>query len=225
MSLQDARQNNENVHPKIEIYKNDIPASLNLIGDLAIDTEAMGLIIKRDRLCLLQLTDTTGTPYIVQFDGTDYSAPNLKKLLTDPDRLKIFHFARFDVAIIHHYLGVRTDPIYCTKVASRIARTYSTSHSLKALCGELLSVNLQKQQQCSNWSNKKLSYAQIKYAASDVMHLHELRDILDKMLIDNNRHELAYNCFKCIMTIAELDVAGWGPMQLFDHSAQHVYQS
>ena len=198
-------------------YKNDIPEDLKIDGDLAIDTETIGLNMNRDRLCVVQLSNGDGNAHLVSFDGTNYDAPNLKKLLLDSKRLKIFHYARFDVAIIYKYLGVKLDNIYCTKIASRIARTYTDYHGLKELCRELLDINMSKQQQSSYWGNAELSKEQINYAASDVLYLHRLKEILNKMLSRENRLELAYKCFEFIDLRAELDILGWNDIDIFAH--------
>lgn len=186
---------------------------------MAVDTEAMGLNNHRDRLCVVQLSGGDGHAHLVQIDPETYHAPNLKKLLTDKNITKIFHFARFDVAIIHKYLGVWTEPVYCTKIASKLVRTYTDSHGLKDLCQELLSVKISKQQQSSDWGIEKLSKAQIEYAASDVLYLHRLKDVLDEMLEREGRKEIAYQCFDFLKTRAELDLAGWVDHDIFSHSS------
>jgi ribonuclease D len=188
---------------------------LKLDGDLAIDSEAMGLNMNRDRLCVIQLSNGDGNAYLISFDGSNYDAPNLKKLLLDPKRVKIFHYARFDVAIIYKYLGIKLENIYCTKIASKIARTYTEHHGLKDLCRELLDVNLSKQQQSSYWGAEELSKEQSNYAASDVLYLHKLKEMLDNMLSRESRLELAYRCFKFIPLRVELDVLGWLDIDVF----------
>lgn len=177
----------------------------------------MGLRNLRDRLCLIQLSDGLGDVHLVQFEKDHYDAPVLAKWLTDPTRTKLFHFARFDVSIIRHYLGVVINPIYCTKIASRLARTYTDSHGLKELCRELLQLQISKQQQSSDWGNGKLTQDQMDYAASDVLHLHKLREILNVMLEREGRKSLADNCFKFLEHRAALDLAGWEDLDIFAH--------
>lgn len=187
-------------------------------GDIAVDTEAMGLNNKRDRLCLVQLSNGDGNAHIVQFMTGQYNAPNLVKLLTDPMRTKIFHFARFDLAIIRHYLGIRISKIYCTRTASRLARTYSDKHGYKEICKELIGIDVSKQQQSSYWGAQNLTSEQIEYAASDVLHLHKLKAKLDDILLRESRHELAQAIFDFIPYRAELDLAGWENDDIFSHS-------
>lgn len=201
----------------IFVHKNDLPADVVFAGDLAVDTEAMGLNNLRDRLCVLQISDGKGDEHLVQFEQGMFAAPNLKKLLTDPARVKLFHFARFDVAIIQHYLGVTTAPIYCTKIASRLTRTFTDRHGFKDLCRDLLQVEVSKQQQSSDWGAATLSPEQQEYAASDVRHLHRLRDKLDAMLAREGRSELAAECFRFLPTRAKLDLAGWPEIDIFAH--------
>lgn len=201
----------------IHLYKNDIPEDLVLTGDLAIDTEAMGLNIHRDRLCVVQISNGNGEAHLVQFDGTNYSAPNLKKLLSHPHTNKIMHFARFDVAIIKHYLGVELKPIYCTKIASKIARTYTDCHGLKDLCRELLGIQISKQQQTTNWGQATLTPEQLQYAANDVLYLHEIKSELDIILAANNRLDLAYQVFNAINVRVDLDLMGWENLDIFAH--------
>ncbi|MBN9354691.1 MAG: ribonuclease D, partial [Hyphomicrobium denitrificans] len=173
--------------PKIKLHKGDLPAGLTFPNGIAIDTETMGLNPHRDRLCLVQLSGGDGTAHLVKFDGKSYDAPNLKALLADPKTLKIFHFARFDVAVLEHYLGVVTSPIYCTKIASKLARTYTDRHGLKDLVGEILGIEISKQQQSSDWGAAELSDSQRSYAANDVLHLHALKTRLDEMLARTGR--------------------------------------
>ena len=180
--------------PVIKLHKNDLPAGLAFGSSVAIDTETMGLRPHRDRLCVVQLSGGDGNAHLVQFDGKDWSAPNLKALLADPAVLKIFHFARFDVAVLVHHLGVITAPVYCTKIASKLARTYTDRHGLKDLCGELLGVELSKQQQSSDWGAEKLTDQQRHYAASDVLYLHALKAKLDAMLAREDRQAYAQAC-------------------------------
>ncbi len=195
-----------------------MPADVTFDGDLAVDTEAMGLNNKRDRLCLVQLSDGKGDAHLVKFEKDSYDAPNLIKLLTDNSRTKIFHFARFDLSIMKEYLGVRIEPVYCTRTASRLARTYTDRHGYKDICRELLGAEISKHQQSSDWGAAELSEEQIDYAASDVLHLHKLRDKLNVMLEREGRMELAQECFKFLPYRAELDLAGWENEDLFAHS-------
>jgi len=199
------------------LHKGDLPPDLALKGHIAVDTEAMGLNNKRDRLCLVQLSDGSGNAHIVQFAQGIYEAPNLVKLLTDSARIKIFHFARFDLAIMRHYLGVRTAPVYCTRTASRLVRTYTDKHGYKDICKELLGVDISKQQQSSDWGADKLTQEQIDYAASDVLHLHRLKEKLDTMITREGRQELAQACFDFLPFRAELDLAGWEHEDIFAH--------
>lgn len=201
----------------IFLHTGDIPADVKFDGDIAIDTEAMGLNNLRDRLCLVQLSDGKGDEHLVQLKIGEYSAPNLKKLLTDPSKVKIFHFARFDVAIMKHYLGVRTAPIYCTKIASRLSRTYTDRHGFKDICRELLGIEVSKHQQSSDWGQDNLTPEQQEYAASDVRHLHALRAKLDVMLDREGRTEIAHECFKFLPARAELDLMGWPELDIFAH--------
>ena len=200
------------------LHKNDLPAGFELPGDLAIDTETMGLNPLRDRLCLIQISNGDGKAHLVAFDGKDYSAPNLRKLLTDPKSTKIFHFARFDVAVIKHYLNIDITPIYCTKIASKLVRTYTDRHGLKDICRELLSVELSKQQQSSDWGNAELTTDQCNYAASDVLYLHRLKEKLDVMLKRSERAGLANACCNFLPTRGTLDLRGWAEIDIFAHS-------
>jgi ribonuclease D len=202
------------------LHQGDLPEKVKFTGAVAVDTEAMGLNNKRDKLCLVQLSGGDGDAHLVQLERTTYNAPNLKNLLSDPGVEKIFHFARFDVAIMRHYLGVWTTPIYCTKIASRLVRTYTDSHGLKDLCQELISTKISKQQQSSDWGAVQLSKEQIQYAASDVLHLHEIKSILDTMLEREGRAGLARKCFDFMSTRAELDLLGWVDEDIFSHSAK-----
>lgn len=188
-------------------------------GPIAVDTEAMGLMPGRDRLCLVQLADGQGDEHLVRFGPqSDYSAPRLKALLGDKGRLKLYHFARFDVAIMQAYLGVLAAPVYCTRTASRLVRTYTDRHGLKDLVREVLNVELSKQQQSSDWGAQSLSEAQLAYAASDVLHLHALRDKLNVMLAREGRTDLAKACFDFLPTRARLDLDGWEAEDIFAHS-------
>lgn len=189
-----------------------------LNGDIAVDTEAMGLNNKRDRLCLVQLSDGNGDAHLVQFKKDAYDAPNLLELLKDITRIKIFHFARFDLSIMRHYLGVRLSNVYCTRTASRLVRTYTDKHGYKDICKELLGVDVSKQQQTSYWGAEELSPEQVGYAASDVLHLHRLKEKLDGMLEAEGRSELAKATFDFLPYRAELDLAGWENEDIFAHS-------
>lgn len=202
---------------KIKVHRGDLPAGLSFPEGVAIDTETLGLNPHRDRLCLVQLSNGDGTAHLVQFDGRNYSAPRLKALLADPALLKIFHFARFDIAVLKQYLGVETTPIYCTKIASKLARTYTDRHGLKDLVGELLGVELSKQQQSSDWGATKLSESQLAYAANDVLHLHAVKAKLDMMLAREGRGDLAQSAFSFLPTRARLDLAGFEQDDIFAH--------
>lgn len=188
-----------------------------LSGDLAIDTEAMGLNNLRDRLCVLQFSNGNGDAYLVQFEKGQYDAPNLKRLLSDQHTTKILHYARFDMAIVKHYLGIDLPRVFCTKIASRLCRTYTDSHGLKDLCREVLGVNVSKQQQSSDWGAGELTKEQQEYAASDVLHLHELRDKLTVMLTREGRLALAQQCFAFLPTRITLDLHGWQDIDIFAH--------
>ena len=201
----------------IKLHKNDLPAGLAFENAVAVDTETLGLQPRRDRLCLVQLSAGDGTAHLVQFDGRDWSAPRLKALLSDASILKIFHFARFDVAVLAHYLGVVPGPIYCTKIASKLARTYTDRHGLKDLCSELLSIDLSKQQQSSDWGAEKLTDQQKSYAASDVLHLHTLKAKLAAMLEREGRTAAAEGCFRFVSARAGLDLAGFEGVDIFAH--------
>ena len=203
--------------PVIKLHKNDLPAGLAFPNGVAIDSETMGLNPHRDRLCVVQLSAGDGNAHLVQFDGKDWSAPRLKALLADAAVLKIFHFARFDMAMLEQFLGVVPQPIYCTKIASKLARTYTDRHGLKDLSAELLGVELSKQQQSSDWGADKLSDQQKHYAASDVLHLHALKAKLDAMLQREGRLTEAEACFRFLATRADLDLAGFADMDVFAH--------
>src|ERR1700749_5118572 len=202
---------------KIKLHKNDLPDGLNLGNLVAVDSETLGLNPNRDRLCLIQLSAGDGTAHLVQFVDRTYDAPNLKKLLSDPAVTKLFHYARFDVAVFRRYLGVVPQPIYCTKIASKLVRTYTDKHGLKDLVRELLSVDLSKEQQSSDWGAPELSEKQLAYAANDVAYLHRLKDVLDTMLAREGRKEIAKACFSFLPTRAELDLAGWSEVDIFSH--------
>jgi len=201
----------------ITLHKNDLPAGLDFGTSVAVDTETLGLNVNRDRLCLVQLSAGDGTAHLVQLDGSDFSAPNLKALLADPGVLKIFHYARFDIAVLEKYLGVVTTPIYCTKIASKLVRTYTDRHGLKDLVGELAGVELSKQQQSSDWASRELSQQQLAYAASDVLYLHALKAKLDAMLAREGRTAFAEAAFGFLPTRAKLDLAGFGEDDIFAH--------
>ncbi len=202
---------------KIKLHKNDLPDGLNLGPVVAIDSETLGLNPFRDRLCLVQLSSGDGTAHAVQFAPGEYAAPNLKRMLADPGTLKIFHYARFDMAMFKRYLGVATAPVYCTKIASKLVRTYTDRHGLKDLVKELLNVDLSKEQQSSDWGAAELSDKQLAYAASDVAHLHKLKAVLDTMLAREGRTQLAQECFDFLPARVELDLAGWGETDIFAH--------
>jgi ribonuclease D len=201
----------------VELHKGDLPDGLDLGDSIAIDTETMGLNPHRDRLCLVQMSAGDGNCHIVQFAAGVYDAPNLKALVGDPAATKLFHFARFDLAVMRHYLGVTGAPVYCTKVASKLARTSTDRHGLKDLCRELLGIDLSKQQQMSDWGAEELTSAQLDYAATDVLHLHALRKVLDGLLAREGRGELAARCFEFLPARAELDLLGWDEPDLFTH--------
>jgi ribonuclease D len=201
----------------VDLHQGDIPESLRFAGAVAVDTETMGLNPFRDRLCLVQLSAGDGGAHVVRFAAGQYAAPRLKAMLGDPAILKIFHFARFDLAMIKRFLGVMPQPIYCTKTASRLARTFTDRHGLKDLCRDLLGIELSKEQQSSDWGSSDLTPAQLKYAASDVLHLHALRGKLDEMLAREGRRELAEACFRFLPVRAELDLAGWADQDIFAH--------
>lgn len=203
--------------PKIHLHKGDLPAGLSFPNGVAIDTETLGLKPHRDRLCLVQLSGGDGTAHLVKFDDRTYEAPNLKALLADPNTLKIFHFARFDIAVLEQYLQVVTAPVYCTKIASKLSRTYTDRHGLKDLVGELLGIEISKQQQSSDWAAAELSDSQKSYAAHDVLHLHALKTKLDMMLAREGREELADKAFKFLPTRARLDLAGFEEDDIFAH--------
>jgi len=202
---------------EIKLHRNDLPRGLTLGAAVAIDTETMGLNPQRDRLCLVQLSAGDGICHVVQFARGRYEAPNLKALLEDAKVTKLFHFARFDVATLRHHLGVACRPIYCTKIASKLTRTFTDRHSLKDLCRELLGIELSKQQQLTDWGAERLSEEQLVYAATDVLHLHALRDRLDALLEREGRRHLAEACFAFLPERAELDLGGWDDPDIFAH--------
>ena len=201
----------------IHLHPYDLPDGIAFGGDLAIDTETRGLRHRRDRLCLVQLSDGDGDAHLVHFPEANYSAPNLRRVLGDGSRTKLFHFARFDVAALRQAFAVTCQPVYCTKIASRLARTYTDRHGLSDLTSELLGVALSKEQQCSDWAAAELSAAQQAYAAADVLHLHRLRERLDAMLAREGKADLAAACFAFVPTRAALDLAGWDGEDIFAH--------
>ena len=201
----------------IKLYKGDLPAGLDFGTSVAVDSETLGLVARRDKLCVVQLSSGDGNAHLIQLDRSTYDAPNLKALFANPAITKIFHYARFDVAVIKHYLGVDTVPLYCTKIASKLTRTYTDRHGLKDLIKELLGIELNKQQQSSDWGAHVLSDAQKQYAAQDVLYLHELKARLDQMLAREGRSGIAQACFEFVPTRAALDLAGWIEEDVFAH--------
>jgi ribonuclease D len=202
----------------VYLHEEDLPADVLAPGAIAVDTETMGLITPRDRLCLVQISDGGGDEHLVRFGpGSAYAAPNLRAVLGDPERLKLYHFARFDLAAIQHYLGTVAAPVYCTKTASRLIRTYTDRHGLKELVRELLGQEISKQQQTSDWGAPELSDAQKDYAASDVRYLHAMREKLDVRLAREGRTALAQACFDFLPHRAALDLAGWPEVDIFAH--------
>lgn len=202
----------------IFLHQEDLPPGILMDGPVAVDTETMGLVTTRDRLCLLQISDGRGDEHLVRFAcGSHYDAPNLKAVLADPQRIKLFHFARFDLAAIQHYLGVMATPVFCTKVASKLIRTYTDRHGLKDLVRELLGKEISKQQQSSDWGAAVLSDAQMEYAASDVRYLHAMYHILVERLAREHRTEFAQAVFDFLPTRALLDIAGWADRDIFSH--------
>jgi len=202
----------------IQLHQNDLPDGLDLGPVIAVDTETLGLNLARDRLCLVQLSAGDGTCHLVQCAAGAYDAPNLKAMLADPARLKLFHYARFELAVLRRDLGVVATPMYCTKIASKLVRTFTDRHGLKDLCRDLLGVEMSKQQQTSDWGADKLSEQQMEYAASDVLYLHDLKVRLDMMLEREDRTDLAAKCFEFLPTRAALDLAGWAEEDIFAHS-------
>jgi ribonuclease D len=200
----------------VTLHKGDLPGGLDL-GDLvAIDSETMGLNPQRDRLCLVQLSAGDGHAHLVQF-ANGYDAPNLKRLLADPAITKLFHFGRFDIAMFYEYLDVETTPVYCTKIASKLTRTYTDRHGLRDLCRDLLGVEISKQQQTSDWGARELSEDQLAYAASDVLHLHRLKAVFDGLLAREGRRDIAEACFRFLPTRARLDLLGWEEEEIYKH--------
>jgi len=202
----------------VYLHEEDLPEGVLAPGPVAVDTETMGLITPRDRLCLLQISDGGGDEHLVRFGpGSSFAAPNLKAVLADPARLKLYHFARFDLAAIEHYLGVTAAPVFCTKIASKMTRTYTDRHGLKDLVRELLGKEISKQQQSSDWGGADLSEAQREYAASDVRYLHAMHAILVERLAREHRSEMAQACFDFLPVRARLDLAGWAEKDIFSH--------
>ncbi len=207
----------------IHLHKNDLPKDVSFTGSIAVDTETLGLKPSRDRLCLVQLSDGGGDVHIVQFEPESdktqdpYAAPHLKAVLGDRELVKIFHYARFDLAVIAQYLNVHAAPLWCTKIASKLTRTYTDRHGLKDLCRELLQVDLSKAQQSSDWGAPDLSDAQLTYAASDVLHLHALKDKLEVMLDREGRRPMAEACFDFVLVRSAMDLAGWEDIDIFSH--------
>ncbi len=201
----------------IRLHKGDLPDQTRYTGAVAIDTETLGLNPHRDRLCLVQLSSGDGTADLVQIAAGQREAPNLTRLLADPAVTKLFHFARFDIGVLFHAFGVMAAPIYCTKIASRLTRTYTDRHGLKDLVKDLLDIEISKQQQSSDWGTAALSEAQLAYAASDVLYLHGLREKLDERLAREGRSELAEACFRFLPTRSRLDLAGWSEEDIFSH--------
>ncbi len=202
----------------VRLHRGDLPDLTRYKGAVAIDTETMGLNPYRDRLCVVQLSSGDGSADVVQIPKDHTDAPNLKALLADPGVTKIFHFARFDIGVLYHTFGVMPQPVYCTKIASRLSRTYTDRHGLKDLVRDVLNIDLSKQQQSSDWGSQNLSEAQLAYAASDVLHLHALRERLDAMLAREGRTALAQACFDFLPTRTKLDLQGWEAEDIFAHS-------
>lgn len=200
------------------LYEGDLPDGLELQGDIAVDTEAMGLRHLRDRLCVVQLSNGDGNAHVVQLLPGQYAAPNLKRILTNPAQMKILHFARFDIAAVQQYMQCLMQPVYCTRTASRLVRTYTDKHGYKELCKEILGVDVSKQQQSSDWGAEKLTPEQVDYAASDVLHLHRIKQKLDMMLEREGRTELARACFDFLPNRALLDLEGFENDDLFAHA-------
>ena len=199
------------------LYKGDLPADLDLGPVVAIDCETMGLLPYRDRLCVVQLSSGDGNAHLVQISQDQTEAPNLCRMLANPDQLKLFHFGRFDIAVMMHRFGILTAPVYCTKIASKLVRTYTDRHGLKNLLQELLGIDISKQQQSSDWGADELSKAQIEYAASDVLYLHKLRDTLNERLAREGRTEIAQSCWDFLPSRALLDLQGWPDTDIFSH--------
>jgi len=201
----------------VTLHKGDLPAGLDFGSAVAVDTETQGLSLVRDKLCLVQLSAGDGDAHIVQVNRQTFECPNLKALLSDPKVETIFHYGRFDIAILSRDLGIDVTPVFCTKIASGLVRTYTDRHGLKDICRELLGVDLSKQQQSSDWASDELTKAQLDYAASDVLYLHQLKNILSARLFRENRFDMAKACFEFLPTRAALDLAGWNDIDIFSH--------
>ena len=201
----------------VQLYQGDIPADLDFGASIAIDTETQGLNLQRDRLCVIQLSAGDGDAHLVQFKAGEYDAPNLKKVLSDQTSTKIFHYARFDIAAIQNYLDVVCTPVFCTRIASLLTRTYTDKHGLKDICSELLGIEISKQQQQSDWAAAELSSEQLDYAAADVLYLHQLMEVFKQRLERENRTEIAQACFEFVPYRADLDLGGWGSLDIFAH--------
>jgi len=202
----------------VHFHEEDLPAGALGPGPVAVDTETMGLVTPRDRLCLVQISDGGGDEHLVRFRvGSNYNCPNLKAVLADPTRVKLYHFARFDLAAIEHYIGVTAAPVFCTKIASKLTRTYTDRHGLKNLISELLGADISKQQQSSDWGADEINEAQREYAASDVRFLHRLKDVLEVRLAREGRTAIAQACFDFLPARARLDLAGWAEHDIFSH--------
>jgi ribonuclease D len=202
----------------VYLHEGDLPDGLDLGAEVAVDSETMGLRFRRDPLCVVQLSAGDGDAHVVRLNRPAYDCPNLKRLMADRDVLKIFHFGRFDIGMVELHLGVETGPVYCTKIASKLARTYTDRHGLKDVARELAGIDLSKAQQSSDWGATELSQAQLEYAASDVLHLHVIKDRLNDMLVREGRMALAQACFDFLPARARLDLAGWDEMDIFAHS-------
>jgi ribonuclease D len=203
----------------IRLHRGDLPNLSAYKGAVAIDTEAMGLDPRRDRLCVVQMSPGDGSADVVQIAAGQTDAPNIKAMLADKSILKIFHYARFDLGVLYHAFGVMPEPVYCTKIASRLARTYTDKHGLKDLARDVLGIDLSKQQQLTDWGAAELTDAQVSYAATDVLHLHAIRDKLDAMLTREHRDGLAQACFRFLPDRVRLDLAGWAEQDIFSHSS------
>ena len=201
----------------IFFHKDDLAEGVKFQNSVAVDSETLGLRPERDPLCLVQLSSGDGTAHLVQLNRENYNAPNLKRVLSDKKCQKIFHFARFDVAVLKKYLNIDCEPVYCTKIVSKLVRTYTDKHGLKDLCKELINIDLSKQQQSSNWGARELTEDQKLYAASDVLYLHQIKDILDQELLKLNRRDIADQCFSFIKTRVDLDHKGWPDIDIFSH--------
>lgn len=206
----------------VHFHKNDLPSGVDFGSSVAVDTETQGLSLIRDKLCLVQLSAGDGDAHIVQVDRQTFECPNLKALLADTNVEKIFHFARFDLAILKRDLGVDVRPVFCTKLVSGLIRTYTDRHGLKDLCKELLGVDISKQQQSSDWASDTLTQAQLDYAASDVLYLHQIKTILSARLYREGRYEMAQACFEFLPSRADLDLAGWHDVDIFSHNLRRA---